>query len=527
LQPERAARTPALVALAATGAALTHALTFSGCNVDDAYISYRYAHHLARGAGLVFNPGERVEGYTNFLWTVLAALSLRLQLPAPLVLPLVSLACFSALALVTVRGARSIAPDNTAPHALGGLFAGLVVAASSGLAYHSFAGLETVPFALAWTLAALAAVRGRPWAFALSGAAAFLLRPEAGLLLGWGAVTLLLHSPAPRRDVLRAGTSLALALLVYLSWKVSYFGDVLPNTLRAKVPDRAFGLRYLLGWSTLAGGLLLVALGALPSMSRAARALLSLVALHTLAVVLEGGDWMFGHRLLLPSLPCLAMALDAPLTGLLPPPRWRLPRAATALAALAALALWSAQNLRAGALIRDSNELLGAQDVSRASLARELLSRGARSAALYDIGVFGYAVPSMRIADLGGLTDRELASRPGGLGRKRVDDSWLRTRDPDVVLANALPVGLPNRPEPRLRVQWPVERRLLVLPSFAERYVPECVASVGGHYLLLVYRRRDRDLAPPSPGARCTSLPEALRRTVRWHPEMAAEQSPD
>ncbi|MBK6535179.1 MAG: hypothetical protein IPF99_38315 [Deltaproteobacteria bacterium] len=286
---------------------------------------------------------------------------------------------------------------------------------------------------------------------------------------------------------------------------------MLPNTLRAKVPDRAFGFRYLLGWSTLAGGLVLVALGALPSMSRAARALLSLVALHTLAVVLEGGDWMFGHRLLLPSLPCLAMALDAPLADLLPPPRWRLSRAA-ALAALAALALWTAQNLRAGALIRDSNELLGAQDVSRASLARELLSRGARSAALYDIGVFGYAVPTMRIADLGGLTDRELASRPGGLGRKRVDDSWLRTRDPDVVLANALPVALPNRPEPRLRVQWPVERRLLALPSFAERYVPECVASVGGHYLLLVYRRRDRYLAPPSPGARRIQEGRAPRR---------------
>src|SRR5688500_13130256 len=34
---------------------------------DDAYISYRYAHNLLAGLGLVFNAGERVEGYTNFL----------------------------------------------------------------------------------------------------------------------------------------------------------------------------------------------------------------------------------------------------------------------------------------------------------------------------------------------------------------------------------------------------------------------------------------------------------------------------
>jgi hypothetical protein len=40
---------------------------------DDAFISFRYARNLAEGHGLVFNVGERVEGYTNFLWTVLFA----------------------------------------------------------------------------------------------------------------------------------------------------------------------------------------------------------------------------------------------------------------------------------------------------------------------------------------------------------------------------------------------------------------------------------------------------------------------
>ena len=39
--------------------------------VDDAYISFRYAQNAIRGYGLVFNPGERVEGFTNFLWTAM------------------------------------------------------------------------------------------------------------------------------------------------------------------------------------------------------------------------------------------------------------------------------------------------------------------------------------------------------------------------------------------------------------------------------------------------------------------------
>lgn len=38
---------------------------------DDAFISLRYAKNLADGKGMVFNVGERVEGYTNFLWTLL------------------------------------------------------------------------------------------------------------------------------------------------------------------------------------------------------------------------------------------------------------------------------------------------------------------------------------------------------------------------------------------------------------------------------------------------------------------------
>ncbi len=37
---------------------------------DDAYISYRYAANLAAGEGLVYNPGERVEGYTNLLYVL-------------------------------------------------------------------------------------------------------------------------------------------------------------------------------------------------------------------------------------------------------------------------------------------------------------------------------------------------------------------------------------------------------------------------------------------------------------------------
>ena len=40
---------------------------------DDAYIVFRYAKNLVDGLGLVFNAGERVEGFTNFLWVLWTA----------------------------------------------------------------------------------------------------------------------------------------------------------------------------------------------------------------------------------------------------------------------------------------------------------------------------------------------------------------------------------------------------------------------------------------------------------------------
>ena len=34
---------------------------------DDRFIGFRYSRNFARGNGLVYNVGERVEGYTSFL----------------------------------------------------------------------------------------------------------------------------------------------------------------------------------------------------------------------------------------------------------------------------------------------------------------------------------------------------------------------------------------------------------------------------------------------------------------------------
>jgi len=48
---------------------------------DDAYISFVYARNFAEHKELVFNLGQFVEGYTNFLWTLLIGLGMLVDIP--------------------------------------------------------------------------------------------------------------------------------------------------------------------------------------------------------------------------------------------------------------------------------------------------------------------------------------------------------------------------------------------------------------------------------------------------------------
>src|SRR5262245_19094342 len=67
----RPGRCLAALLLAACGAMLWwHARALQFC-CDVSYISYRDSRNCAAGHRLVYNLGERVEGYTTFLWVVM------------------------------------------------------------------------------------------------------------------------------------------------------------------------------------------------------------------------------------------------------------------------------------------------------------------------------------------------------------------------------------------------------------------------------------------------------------------------
>src|SRR4029453_5831418 len=73
-------REATLLAAAAITVAATLTVLLSRLTLDDAYITFRYARHLAEGYGLgAWNrTGEHVEGYSSLLWTLLLAGAARL-----------------------------------------------------------------------------------------------------------------------------------------------------------------------------------------------------------------------------------------------------------------------------------------------------------------------------------------------------------------------------------------------------------------------------------------------------------------
>lgn len=264
--------------------------------VDDAFISFRYAAHLLAGDGLVYNVAERVEGYTNLLWTVLVAAGTAVTgAELPLVALALGGAAYVANVAVCARFGRALAGDG----------AHLPLAAALLAVQYTFTsfattGLETGAAALAVQLGALALVTGRPLAAGLGFTVATLLRPDQ--LLFWLAGGVVLG-----RD-LRAWRWYAapLALLAASElWRVTYYGDWLPNTLYAKASGLygSQGLVYA-AEHHLGGHLWLVLAVALagafvPPRSEAERRLrrfaLAAIPLVELYVLALGGDFMAGR----------------------------------------------------------------------------------------------------------------------------------------------------------------------------------------------------------------------------------------
>lgn len=423
---------------------------------DDALISLRYAINLAQIGDLSWNPGDRVEGYTNFLHIVLVSGLIELGIPPIPATRVVNAFGAALLVASVVAGLRVAAPQpkGQVPRAV----AVAAVAAAPPVAIWILGGLEAIlaaGFTAAGIAALLPAVIGRrhgDWAPVLAASVAFALayltRPDAVVVTFAAGVGILAFgaAPLPRRVVqfVLTGALPVAVVAAHMAWRLHYYGDVAPNTFHAKVgiplSDRIDGTFvymakawvYLLPVVPLAGLAVLAAIATRSPVPWRAVAFLTLCILsHVLYVVWSGGDHMPGARVLLTLLAPAAILFACAAAGL--PGNMR---NGVALVALAACVLVAVEHrghpMNPAAYV---GTVVG-QHIDAAWPDDALV-------ALSTAGSTPYHAPAKRYIDMLGLNDREIGRRqdvPMRLPRQAMpghakgDGASILRRRPDYVI---------------------------------------------------------------------------------------------
>jgi len=429
----QAARGAALGAALAVYAALAWA--WRGYTPDDTFIFLRYAANAAEGRGLVFNPGEPVQGYTSALWTLILTAAAMAGVPL-LVFAKSAGAALGAGCLVL---AQAIARRIDARAAIA---APLLLAGFTDLSYWSISGMDAPLFAFIVAAAMFLTVRahdgdGSPVAAAIVWGLAGVTRPE-GAAFGVIALLWLARAKQERRVTAWAWIAFLAPIAAWAAFAWMYYGDPLPNTFWAKRFDRVEsfrrGLVLLRSFAVNNDGVFIAAAMALALVLRRGGAVVLsvwLLAFYGAYLLWSGGDsWVSpgAFRFAVPVLVPVSVMMAAGLSGLfdrIPPGPARKPAAG---AGALLLALW---------LIPSGADLITRPVGGDPAVIAHLEANTAPGdhLAVTDIGNFAYWT-DLPVIDTFGLVDRHVARS----FRKRTNSSYAEGDDlklVDYVMARA------------------------------------------------------------------------------------------
>jgi len=301
---------------------------------DDAYISFRFAHNLARGEGLTWNPaepGKRVEGYSNFLWTVLLAgwyaLGVSLKTASQLMGLLFT---YATVVCLWLAGRRMIPKPRRSSLQW---VAPVLYATSPVVLVYAYYGLETNAFGtlvLVCVLAVAAVFDGhdggvsarRLLGLGVLCALLAMMRAEGVIYAGYLLATASLLMLARGKRGSRLATvwlGFAVLYLPYFFWRYHYYGLVMPLTVYAKAGTYGFwrkGLEYLWEFPTAHSPwlLILAPIGAAwllrEGLAAFKTALLGVLLLCCVTTVKVGHDYMPYGRYMMPILATLFLAVQ-------------------------------------------------------------------------------------------------------------------------------------------------------------------------------------------------------------------------
>lgn len=224
---------------------------------DDIFITFRYIDNWFDGFGLVYNAGERVEGYTHFLWLVVLAAARAAGFNVVGASMWIGIAAYVGTIVLLALISWRMTGESTRSVPFAALALALNydanVWASSGLETSFLTWLLVLAFFI-WFFTDLALTR-RLMLCGTTLALATLTRPDAALFLaganGLLIASLVLRRANPRliaRDLALLNAGPVALLVPYAMWKVWFYGDLLPATYYAKSGGAAYfeqGLFYV------------------------------------------------------------------------------------------------------------------------------------------------------------------------------------------------------------------------------------------------------------------------------------------
>lgn len=286
---------------------------------DDGFIAFRFSKNLVEGHGLVYNPGERVEGYTQLLWVLLLALGMKLGALPEILANVIGIACGAGILFALLLLSRRVTPGA-------GLWiwvAPLCLAVNRSFCAWSTGGLETQSFVLLVLLSLSRFAREWdenarwPLGSGLLFAVATLSRPEGGLFCAAAgllfAADVFVRRRRPFSSLLLWSAPFLLIVGAHFLWRYDYYGYWLPNTFYAKVSGFWWEQSSVFLWLFLRDHLLLSVLPLLLLLAAQGRAVYALflvsIALYTAYIIYIGGD-RFEYRFMTPLLPLLYWLLQ-------------------------------------------------------------------------------------------------------------------------------------------------------------------------------------------------------------------------
>ena len=213
---------------------------------DDAFISFRYAENFVHGNGLVWNNGEYVEGYTNFLWTILLSGFIAVGGNPAIWSEILGILFFAASLLYMYKLNTLIFQSKN----IGFL---LMILLGLNHTFNAFAtgGLETqmqATFLLIIAYVCTQCILLKTWTvkrlltLSFLSAAAILTRLDSSIVCTVMLTTMLglfLRNKPAQGNIINFVLALAVPFMVIIStwfiWKLFYYGNILPNTYYAKV----------------------------------------------------------------------------------------------------------------------------------------------------------------------------------------------------------------------------------------------------------------------------------------------------